>query len=769
VPETPERDEGIGAGRTAERLAGRHILLTGVTGFVGEALLELLLAEVPRATLTLLVRPKGSTPGTDRIRALLGKPIFSQTIERAGGIDVLMADRVRVLEGDLGEVPALPHDLDAVVHCAGDVSFDPPVDEGFRTNVLGTRGLLERVGEVGPHVHYVHISTAYVAGRRRGAIPEGPVDHTVDDDAETEWGMSQRRVVEHVSRSADVLTRLRAKAERRHGRAGLLTAAAAAEADRRDWVNRELVRVGTERARSLGWTDCYTFTKALGERVVEERARTAPTTILRPSIIESSLRRPHPGWIEGFKMAEPLILAYGRGELPEFPAAGDTIVDIVPVDHVVAAIVAVLASPPTPGAAAYLHVVSGARNPLTFRQLYATVRAYFDEHPFTNGDRGSARLPEWRFPGAQSVERLLTTSERAHKVADFVVGHAPRSARTLSLARDLDRQGRRLEFLRRYLNLYREYAEAELRFDDAHTRALLDDLHPDDRAIFGFDIDDVDWDHYLREVHCPAVTAPIRELDEVRRGRARSATATLRPVSQAEQRIAAFFDMDGTLLSSNVIETYLWMRLQELSPAERLGELGRIAARLPGLVRAERRERSAFLRSIYREYAGARLDDLDAVVDEVLTDHVLSRLAPGAVRRIREHRAAGHTTILITGAIRPLTRPIAPLFDHIEAADLAADDRGICTGFLAASPLVGESRAAWMRHWAATEGIDLSKSYGYADSHSDLPLLAAVGQPVAVSPDVSLARHARRQHWTIVDWASPDAASRPLNPAGVRR
>ena len=60
-----------------------------------------------------------------------------------------------------------------------------------------------------------------------------------------------------------------------------------------------------------------------------------------------------------------------------------------------------------------------------------------------------------------------------------------------------------------------------------------------------------------------------------------------------------------------------------------LGELGRIAARLPGLVRAERRERSAFLRSIYREYAGARLADLDTVVDEVLTDHVLARLAPG--------------------------------------------------------------------------------------------------------------------------------------------
>lgn len=772
MPETSAWDEKAGAERIADRLAGRHVLLTGVTGFVGEALLELLLAEVPETTLTLLVRPKGSTSGTDRIRSLLGKPIFASAVAAGGGVEALLADRVRVLEGDLGDVPPLPTDLDAVVHCAGDVSFDPPVHEAFRTNVLGTRGLLERIDEVGSGVHYVHISTAYVAGRRRGAIPEATVDHTVDVDAETEWGMSQRRVVEHASRSPDVLAKLRANAERRHGRAGLLTAAAATEAERRDWVARELVRVGTERARSLGWTDCYTFTKALGERVVEERARTAPTSIVRPSIIESALRRPYPGWIEGFKMAEPLILAYGRGELPEFPATGDTIVDIVPVDHVVAAIVAVLASPPAAGAAAYFHVASGARNPLTFRRLYDAVRGYFALHPFVAGDRGSVRLPEWRFPGAQSVERLLATSERAHRVADYVVGHAPRGDRTLSLARTLDRQGRRLEFLRRYLDLYREYAEAELRFDDANLRVLLASLHPDDREAFGFDIDDLDWDHYLGEVHCPAITAPIRALDEVRRRRAKAKATppALRPVKQTDQptgqRTAAFFDMDGTLLSSNVIETYLWMRLQELSAGERVGELGRIAARLPGLARAERRERSAFLRSVYREYAGARLADLDTVVDEVLTDHVLSRLAPGAIRRIREHRAAGHTTVLITGAIRPLTRPIAPLFDHIEAADLAADRRGVCTGFLASSPLVGESRAAWMRHWAAGEGVDLSKSYGYADSHSDLPLLAAVGNPVAVRPDVSLSRHARRQHWAVVDWASSDSVSRPLNPAG---
>jgi HAD superfamily hydrolase (TIGR01490 family) len=700
---------------------------------------------------------------------LLEKPIFGDCVEAGGGLDELMDTRVRVLEGDLSAPPALPHDLDTVVHCAGDVSFDPPVDEGFRTNVVGTRELLTRVREVGPQVHYVHISTAYVAGRRRGSIPEGPVSHDADLESELRWGLAQREAVEHRSRSADVLVPERKRAEKAHGRAGLLTAAGATEAARKSWVKDELVRVGTERARSLGWTDCYTFTKALGERVVEQHARDNRVSIVRPSIIESALERPHVGWIEGFKMAEPLILAYGRGELPEFPAAADTIVDIVPVDHVVSAIVAVLASPPEVGEPAYFHVSSGDRNPLTFHVLYDSVRGYFDEHPFIAGERGAARLPDWRFPGAQAVERLLTTSERAHKVADWAIGHAPRSDRTRDLARKLDQQGRRLEFLRRYLDLYHEYATAELRFSDANTLALYRSLDAEDQERFAFDTSVIDWVHYLQEVHCPAVTEPIRQMDELRRARKRPAPGVLKKVEPAENGVAAFFDMDGTLLSSNVIETYLWMRLRELSGGQRFAEVGRIAARVPGLVRAERKERSAFLRSIYREYAGARLADLDAVADAELSDHVLSRLAPAAVRRIREHRAAGHRTVLITGAIRPLTRPLLPLFDHIEAADLAVDDRGVCTGFLEASPLVGESRAAWMRQWASDRGIDLARSYGYADSHSDLPLLEAVGKPVSVRPDVPLFRHARRHRWPIVDWTSSGASARTLNPAGSGR
>ncbi|MBB3089957.1 HAD-IB family hydrolase [Nocardioides albus] len=751
-----------------ERLAGQHVLLTGVTGFVGEALLHLLLTEVPDVRLSVLVRPKGSISGAERIAKMLAKPIF-ETVADA---------EVNVVEGDLSDPPALPGDLDAVVHSAGDVSFDPPVDEGFITNVVGVRELLRRIEETGRDVHYLHVSTAYVSGRRRGHIPEGPVDHSVDVEAELAWGLAQRAAVEERSRSVEVISKLRKQAEREHGRAGMMTAAAAAEEARKQWVKKELVRLGTERARSLGWTDCYTFTKALGERVVEGYAATGRrATIYRPAIIESSLARPYPGWIEGFKMAEPLILAYGRGELPLFPAAADTTADIVPVDHVVASIVACLAHPPEPGKPAYFHLASGDRNPLTFGMLYESVRAYFEKEPFAAGDRGAARLPEWTFQGGASVERLMATGEKVHKIADTLLGLAPRSDRTRGWARDLDRQGRRLQFLRRYLDLYKEYAQADLRFVDTNTLSLYRSLSPADQETFAFDTAVIDWHAYLHDIHVPSVTKPVRDLDELRKLRKRPVAGALPQVSASSTtegtgsaadggRVAAFFDLDGTLMSSNVIETYLWLRLGELSGTAKAAEIARVAGKVPKYVWADRAERSTLLRTVYREYAGARLSDLDELVDEHLTTHILGRLAPDAVRRIREHRAAGHVTVLVTGAIRPLTRPLMPLFDHIEAADLAIDDRGVCTGHLSASPLVGESRGAFVREWTRREGISPADCFAYADSHSDLPLLAAVGRPVAVRPDVPLFRHAKRSHWTIVDWESPAHATRTLDPAG---
>jgi alcohol-forming fatty acyl-CoA reductase len=214
----------------------------------------------------------------------------------------------------------------------------------------------------------------------------------------------------------------------------------------------------------------------------------------------------------------------------------------------------------------------------------------------------------------------------------------------------------------------------------------------------------------------------------------------------------AIFDLDGTIMSTNVIEQYLWARLPELSLTGQLAEVGQVMRRLPSYLRAEQRDRGTFLRAVYRRYRGADLAALEHFVDTSMAPHILSRLSPEAVRRIREHRAAGHKTILITGVVRSLTRPIQPLFDVIVAAELGIDEQGRCTGFLTAPPLVGESRAAWLKHYAALHELDLDRSFAYADSHSDLPMLETVGNAVAVSPDIPLMRAAHRNQWSVVEW-----------------
>ncbi|MGN6474284.1 MAG: HAD-IB family hydrolase [Mycobacteriales bacterium] len=736
-------------------LAGRRILITGATGFVGEALLERVLYDLPDTRVVLLVRPRGGVSAEERVANLLRGAAFGRLRDRDGDalVDSLIGDRIEVLPGDLDEIPALPADVDVVVHCAGEVSFDPPIDEGFATNLHGTLNLLAAVEASGARPHYVHVSTAYVAGRQQGHIREGRLDHNVDWRYEADLASQLRDRVELESRTAERLAEFSTEAEKQHDVTGASSVSAEAEKRRAEWVSRALVDAGRERGRSLGWTDCYTFTKAMAERAVEETARDLPVTVLRPSIIESALEQPFPGWIQGFKMAEPIILAFGRGDLPEFPAIPDGVLDVIPVDLVVNATLAAAAQTPTPGQPEYYTICSGARNPLRFGHLYELVREYFIEHPMVQRDRGEVKVPQWNWPGSARVDQLIRIAERAQRAADRLVTTMPRSNRTRGWAKSLDRQKGRIEFLRRYFDLYQPYTEAELHFTDNATFALHNALHPDDAQRFGFDVTVIDWRHYLQEVHVPAVVTPMTTLQALRGPR----PEPTRTIHVDHSDVVAVFDMDGTLLSSNVVEAYLGLRLPELGLTAKAREVGEVARALPRWLATERRDRSAFLRMVYRRYEGASLAELDRIVDEHLTAPMLSKLAPAAVRAIREHRAAGHRLVLVTGAITPLTRPIAPLFDEIVTAELAVDASGRCTGLLQRPPLVGESRASWLRHRASEAGWNLAASYAYADSASDLPLLRAVGHPVAIDPDVVLSRVARKERWPVEIWHSGTA------------
>ncbi len=330
----------------------------------------------------------------------------------------------------------------------------------------------------------MHVSTAYVAGLRSGLVAEAAVPHSGDWKAEEAAALRVRQSAEDASRAPAALTEFNEKAAADVGRAGLPAVSVEAEHLRQKWVREQLVAAGRERARSLGWTDCYTMTKALGERYLEEHSGALAVSVVRPSIIESALERPFPGWIEGFKMAEPIILAYGRGELPDFPAAPDGIIDIVPVDIVVNAIIAAVATPPAPGEPAYYQVCSGTRNPLLFRDLYRHVRAYFADRPMEKRGRGGISTPVWSFAGSAAIEGRLSRGEKAVAAATKVLEALPTTGRVRRLASDVDQADAKLRFLRRYTDLYRPYTQAELVYDDTNTAALHSSLDPADQKRF---------------------------------------------------------------------------------------------------------------------------------------------------------------------------------------------------------------------------------------------------------------------------------------------
>ena len=164
----------------------------------------------------------------------------------------------------------------------------------------------------------------------------------------------------------------------------------------------ELVKAGTARALSLGWPDAYPFTKALGERaLVEQWEGTVPITFVRPSIIESALAEPRPGWIRGFRMAEPIIISYARGLLREFPGVPEGIIDVIPVDLVVAAILAVAAHGPETGPAEGVPRGLGRAEPAALRAPGRARRgASSSATPSTTTAASRSACPSGPSPGA---------------------------------------------------------------------------------------------------------------------------------------------------------------------------------------------------------------------------------------------------------------------------------------------------------------------------------------------------------------------------------
>jgi HAD superfamily hydrolase (TIGR01490 family) len=219
----------------------------------------------------------------------------------------------------------------------------------------------------------------------------------------------------------------------------------------------------------------------------------------------------------------------------------------------------------------------------------------------------------------------------------------------------------------------------------------------------------------------------------------------------------AVFDLEGTVLRANLVQQYLWLRDAERDLTAGPREVTKIVALLPRYLAAERRDRSEFIRSFLRLHRGMKVADIERYVAGSVGRRLRAHLLTDALARVAEHRAAGHHTVLVTGGVDLLADVLASQFDTVVASGLHSKD-GILTGYLAAPPIVGEARAAWLRGYAEANGFDLAKSYGYGDSQADTSWLRLLGNPVAVNPDQRLYSFARSRHWDVVEWKRTGSA-----------
>ncbi len=800
--------------RVRDALAGKRFFITGATGFLGTALVERLLRCIPDSEVVLLVRPtRRSTPAERMRKEVVKNDCFDRLrAEHGDRFEQEVVARMQAVAGDVGtDGLGLDEDglrqlssCDIVVHSAASVSFDAPLDSAVEVNLLGPSRVAEAVvmarrraaseGRTGP-VHYLPVSTAYVAGTHQGEAAEELLAGTrfsldVDWRAEVAAARRQRGDSEAESRRPERLAEFGREARRELGGAGLHLLAHRAENLREEWVRKQLVEAGKVRAQSLGWPDAYPYTKALGERaLVSQYGGVLPITIVRPSIIESALSEPRPGWIRGFRMAEPIIVSYARGLLKEFPGVPEGIIDVIPVDLVVAAVIAIAGdrvaeaarepagrsaggsapAPRIPEPDVY-HVASGVRNPLRYGRLVELIRAWFTDHPLYDADGQPIVVPEWSFPGRGRVQHQLTRASRAMGMAERLVGALPVRGRQATWMAALEERHLLADRALGYVELYGAYTETEARYRVDRLLGLWERMDEDDRLAFCLDPGTVDWDRYVHDIHLPSViaharvrTAPGRSVQPTRSERARKA------ILSPDRHLAAF-DLEHTLIASNVVDSYAWLASRHLSAGQRVAFVADLLREAPGLLALDRRDRGDFLRTFYQRYDGAPVDRLSDDAWELFHQQLLARSFPGAIARVRHHRALGHRTILITGALDVVVEPFRPLFDEIVCARLARED-GAFTGRMDELPPIGEARALVLDAYARAEGLDLAESVAYADSASDLPMLEAVGFPVAVNPEAKLAAIARRRGWHVEHWEKAAGGGRrilPLGPLDVR-
>ncbi|QSQ19668.1 HAD family phosphatase [Pyxidicoccus parkwayensis] len=215
---------------------------------------------------------------------------------------------------------------------------------------------------------------------------------------------------------------------------------------------------------------------------------------------------------------------------------------------------------------------------------------------------------------------------------------------------------------------------------------------------------------------------------------------------------AAFFDVDGTLVKTNVVHVYAYYAMNRGSVLGIAGRTLSTALSVPLFGVMDVVDRKTFNEFFYRYYAGLTEDRLVTIAQDMFEDVLQPALFEQSQDLIDQARRSGCKVVLVTGALDFTMRPLAR---HLGVDDMIANKMqfvgGKATGKVIPPIIEGANKANAIRAYCVKEGLALDQCHGYSDSSSDYAMLAVVGRPTAVNPDMRLRSIARAYNWPILD------------------
>ncbi|XP_010454514.1 PREDICTED: fatty acyl-CoA reductase 1 [Camelina sativa] len=476
-------------------LANKTILITGAPGFLAKVLVEKILRLQPNVKkMYLLLRARDTKSAMQRLRSeVLEIDLFRVLRNNLGEekLNALVRDKIVPVPGDISIdnlgvkdsdlIQRMWREIDTIINIAATTNFDERYDIGLGINTFGALNVLNFAKKCVKGQLLLHVSTAYVSGEKSGLLPEKPfkMGETLSGNGKLDINIEHDLMKQKLKELQDCSE---------------------------EEISQTMKDFGMARARLHGWPNTYVFTKAMGEMLMGYYKETLPLVIIRPTMITSTIAEPFPGWIEGLKTLDSVIVAYGKGRLKCFLADSNSVFDLIPADMVVNAMVAAAtAHSGDTGVQAIYHVGSSCKNPVTFGQLHDLTARYFSKSPLV-GRNGS--------PIIVTKGTILST------MGQFSLYMTLRYKLPLQILRlinifypwshgdNYNDLSRKIKLAMRLVDLYQPYLLFKGIFDDINTERLrvkkMENIKEFDGS-FEFNPKSIDWDEYISNTHIPGL------------------------------------------------------------------------------------------------------------------------------------------------------------------------------------------------------------------------------------------------------------------------